>query len=1129
MMSTSPVPPQSSSKLSPPTLGQVAGDLKWTQPAGAANQGFFGGLHFNGMAVAAFNLAQAGAQLVGTDVYSGESVVTELSQNLAYRPIAIPTFNTAGALAGDYQSFETIFTDPAVYGIQQGKISLGTQVASNLVVVGNDTIVFVSADNRLIGFQFTAPNTATQIFTTNSSGGTVSNVSLQAVDQNTFLYVAPDAATGSGVAYYVSRNGLIGSPIPVQFAVGPVCVAAPYFYILGDDGTDWLFQQYRLDGTSEPWPSYPTLGADSLLLNNVVLYNGALYVGASDGNIYSIDVNSGTSLPTIVTGAYFTSFTPIFIQDGAIFFGEQNGKAYAYDIASDGAKSVYYDTSIDPTWMVGVENGLSVLLNQNGLIGVDLSAALRGFSTDSVLMAEDYVSDGKGGSTPATPAYRTTVQLIDENKNPRVNTSVRIESTDAVTIVAGGESYPLNGSGQAVWLQTDGGGYLDFVSLATDITSPALYLWGAFMVQGEALVVYPDHEALNRLTSYQGSDYQGAKDFSGNTLLPQGVDADQLASTVQNTLGNGVVSTSALNPYSSFPTTTTNLAYQSTKGPTPRAFNAGSCQTFNTSLTFDASGNCTGVAYGHGSGDAKAVEGALFLSFNDFKADIINGAKKIKSMMVTFETDIQHEIQSIEGDIYQFTITAFEDAVSVISGLLKTVFNDLEKAVEWLSKIFDWTAIKTMQANIVGWVDAFNTNIRTSLTNDTQTIIDTLHNFFQDGEKEISGYISDITSDLGVQTFGEQQVNGNDPKQVFGSNGSFAQSRSMHSKMKDNAKSAAITIPTTLPLSLKDAFATIEKLITETIPQQIEPIADELAQALEAFFNSFTHLFTKPSEFFTQSLGSLLTIIGNLGQLALTALDDCLEVVVVLIADLIGTLFNVITGNFQIPVLSELFQLIFGRPLTLIDLVAWVVAIPAVLLSDLTGANSGKLGSQNADQLVAWGASSIFGGLWDALDDGLNVDPDDAIAWIDLATGVLTYGLSVPTSFVFNGDGPSIAYYMMGSFPLLMSFSNAINAAVQPAPESPEGLAEIQAWNTTCYNNDGRMGLIMLVMSCLLAKTDSTNFDGPGHKTLVANIFSNVGLIAKFVDPIAKEVTAFTDAICPLTATILTFSVEAPS
>lgn len=773
-----------------------------------------------------------------------------------------------------------------------------------------------------------------------------------------------------------------------------------------------------------------------------------------------------------------------------------------------------YGLGNSPGYMVGLENGVSVLLGPDGIMyGVDLTAEVRAYSCDSVLMAEDYVAGGPQGYQPANPGYRTTLQLLDGNNNPRANTAVRIEASDTVTITSGGASTTLAGAGDAMWITTDQSGNLDFVSVAEDIQTPALYIWASFMNQNETIVVYPDHQALTKLANSQASDYQTGKDFDGNSVLPAGVPASAVASTVQNTMGASMAASGVRavnNPYAAFPASTTNMVYQAVKGSAARTFAVGGAQSFTT--TIDESGN---VSFSSGLSERFGLRSAQTFGFAEFKRDVAQAGKKIKQFAVKVGDAVEHEITAIDNTIYNFTITCIEDAVTALTGLFKTIFSDIMKAVHFLSSLFDWEAIKKNHELILTRVQNVQTQLRTYLTTDTDKLKTRLHTMFQDWEKDIELNVKQTSSQQTGSNISNSQTGGSDPKQVFGTGGGYAQAKGFQSKVRDNGKGApAPLIATTLPLTPQAAFQTIQNLFETQIPQALQPIEADLKTAITNLITGFKTIFTDPMAFVKSSFSDLLDLLADIAVLAIQAVDYTFELVITVLADLVDTIFSLLTGSFQIPILSDLFKLIFGRELHLLDLAAWAIAVPVTIVQKLTSASATRRLGGVAQDIFAM-ISMFTGGLIDAFNDSLNLDPSTPWNWVDFAVGILTAVLALPPDADFTNDA-QIAYYALGLIPLILCGASAINATrLNTLPRTEAQQADVDGFNFLAYYGSSACGFLLTLFTVEAAVLKNSAF---GATVVKENITANIALMTKYMDFTFRDLTVLSDMVCPTAA-----------
>ncbi len=1117
------------------SLGDASqGAVKWVSNFGVVDENpstASYALHALGLGLTVFHTSYGGSISIN-DFYLGTAPEGFTELGLPGGTFSNPVFLDGSrviVIAGSDNVFRTIIRNPdGSLNIQQ--VKMPNQVwASNLTSVDGDTVVYVDVSNQLNGVTIASDGASLSIaFRQRPQIATIQTAVVRVIDSGHFAFIVPDN-TGASSCYYLTRTTTLRG-FTAEFATGPFCVAAPYIYCLEDDGTQYLIEQFRLDEPEgfEGWKAY--LGPNSVAVGNLLIANNSIYCGYGT-SLQSLRLDTGAmSTLQVGGGKYLMTASPIFVEDGILYICIPNGQLYAVDLASGGAETLSYSFNSLPflSQPVGVENGLFVVLtyidNFVCLAGVDLSSLLHGYTTDSILMAEDTVAGGASGYMPANPGYRTVVHLTDENDMPRANTPIRIEASDAVTITSGGLTSKLTNPGDNVWLTTNPNGDLHIVCSADDIQSPALYLWAVFMDTSEAMVVYPDHVNLNKLTRAQSDDYSKATGFDGSSVFPSNVDPGQLAQTVSGVLGVGSVIDPPAGPYSSYGTSP-NLVYQAVKGAVGRAMKAAANATsFTTDINADGS-----ISYNPSSGVSSLhLQGALILSWDDFKNDVVNAGKKIKQLAVNIGADIEHLITTVDGAVYQFTVDTFEKAVGVVTGLFKTILADFEKAIEWLSALFDWGTIKQLQAQIKSAVTTFQTNVHNYLGQDASKLQSLLTTYFTNAAKAVDQYFTTMSKDLGGSTLGSRQPNGGDPQQLYtnppgqssGSQpGAYAHSQAMSSKLQDNIRSA--TKSSSLPNGAASFLSTFTDVLNNQIPAKLSAAGylDQAKQAATDIPGAFGTFLSNPGGALQHTFADLLQIMGDFSALFLDGTAVAIDVVIGVITEMLDILIDLLTGSMEIPVLGPLFKLIFGTDLTFLDLVSFVIAVPTSIMMKIAGVSSseGLLGAESLWQVYAYCLSSSWGGIVDALSDAIAETGDDPICIVDICFGLITWALGAPFSG-FGGDNAAIVYFSLGPIPIFISLANAINYWALDEDPTPEALAEAKDFANNCYALQGYYGIGGLTYAILGSVDDPSYFLGNKSATLVGNVFSNSGLISKLLYPKVPKLTIATDVLFPMAA-----------
>lgn len=238
-----------------------------------------------------------------------------------------------------------------------------------------------------------------------------------------------------------------------------------------------------------------------------------------------------------------------------------------------------------------------------------------------------------------------------------------------------------------------------------------------------------------------------------------------------------------------------------------------------------------------------------------------------------------------------------------------------------------------------------------------------------------------------------------------------------------------------------------------------------LKAQLSEIENGFKGVFkvSSATEFFERSLASLVDIFALLieGVLAVTKalIDGLLKVV----GDLIDFLFNAKTGLFtrpiKIPILSALYSQLFGgAPLTLLDLIMLVLAIPVTIVykvltghypgSDLTP-KTGALGTldsrvlRNVSGIISGVATMVWGvltGFNDYQPSAAPVQPNDLAAPNPLQVLALCFGFirwgfvepqisaKTPSTLAWVNWGVAYAPLVTGEF---INIAKAANGVTQ--------------------------------------------------------------------------------------------------
>jgi len=557
---------------------------------------------------------------------------------------------------------------------------------------------------------------------------------------------------------------------PTHVPSGGMTLDRDRLYVTCADGT--VTAMNLADG-SVAWSKAKT----NLAINSKpVVIGTAVYVGSTDGSLYAFDGPTGDDLWQLNAGSAIS--TDLIAEDGAIYFATQgNGVElpptfFSVDSASQGNDVLIYPVPDADTILFdqGQSNGVAYFYGKQNVYAVNMDMILHEFNVDTKLIVEDYdtsadPSDPSSQAVGNDTSYRITLALFDPLKMPRVNQAVKVWASSTVYLANVTDSQGTRlqiGPTTPLWVQTDGSGKVTLAVSAYDdgskggtgssttsplVNCPAVYAWANFMMPGEAIVIYPDHEHLGKMANVQGQSSASTSTLSANASSARvatddtlylntatGYDGSKLilsgyqdstsltniATTMRNVIGtrnqasvskpNGVGANAPANKYIAFPASMPSVNYASDNTqPTTRPFVPGADPVF----TMDISG-ASGVPTSYqptyddsrpsnlpppstvatGVVTIQMADGTLAItSIGDFFKKVVKGTEKVAKVAWKFAVNAVNTVIHTAESVYNLVITSVEDAITAVVGFLKSVVADIKKAIEWLSALFNWGAI----------------------------------------------------------------------------------------------------------------------------------------------------------------------------------------------------------------------------------------------------------------------------------------------------------------------------------------------------------------------------------------------------------------------------------------------------
>lgn len=970
---------------------------------------------------------------------NNQSPAFSLSQSLGTNPLPSGAFQppvTDGTYY--YVGSETFvaqcdFTSyPQVIAQFQGVPSAG--VGSALVLY-NGQLIFLGNDGKVYSFSTLSLQLLWSI-TIGSTGGSITLVG------NT-LYILSGMQLG---AIDLLARAEKWPPVSIGVA-GTMIFANGNLLVSSSQGNLLAFSS--ADG-SQQW-SYPAGSSLSGPLSPVTPYNGSLYFLANSV-LYRIDALAGSYISSI--GTAFDSGNAPQIEDGQCYVtsGDGSSSFTMYSVPVDLSGLLQYAVNSQGSF-VGVENGVAYFTHSNGgsqpaqIAAYDFGAQQHGFFCESELMADAYVAGTSGSAAPSTASFRTHIQLLDPTGMPRANKSVRVwcsaDPTEPATLISGSVTAQISSSGAAgtgsVWLTTDSAGELSLVIQADDISCPALYLYGTFMSPGEAIVIYPDHDTATTLAAVPSSQLQSAQSYSG-TLFPSDYDATDLSTHINRAFqGSSSVSTKrgrtvpvrskprdhrrhrkglllGANPYIAYPGSTPNMAYfADLSSGTNRVFQPANSSPWTLSID-----QATGAAtIKEGAQQLSPVPlGSIFSDIKHLTDQVVKGVEKVVTVVVQVGSSIVHQIATDAGNLYNITVNAIEAAIASVASVLKTiatfasdVTGAIVKVAEAFSSFFHWDDIFKLKDQLKeqilgtgstpGIFQSLQSWVNLQGSNGQYPPFSSLY-----GQLGV-GNVTQGTSTIGSTSIQSQQVDGNNPQDLYSKGGakSYTKSRWLTSKVKDNAGQATTGAPTT---PLGDATSDFGTAISNMVTIATQSVSSSQLAAVKASASKLGKGIVHPSNLVTGGLGTLLdqfleqavTTVLEFSEGLITGLFDNLA----LFGEGVISILNTPISSF--PVIGDLWKLVTGGSLpSFLDVACLMVAVPAFFIEQLSG--TGQAVANAAADIISIISNAIY-----VIVDTANEIFEEAppvLTGIYLSLSVLVFALSVPVDLSTN---PAIAYVL---------------------------------------------------------------------------------------------------------------------
>ena len=327
--------------------------------------------------------------------------------------------------------------------------------------------------------------------------------------------------------------------------------------------------------------------------------------------------------------------------------------------------------------------------------------------------------------------------------------------------------------------------------------------------------------------------------------------------------------------------------------------------------------------------------------WNDLKHGVEHAWNKAKHFVVkTWDQikndvgDIVHQVEVVIADaakaIGKWVVKTVKDVVDHVVSFLKKVWTLLKDIYNFLKALFDWKEI--LQVHDV-LRDTFNNNLKGLEYEVGNTIPNEIDQWFTEVKTKlakglgVAGDNDQVRGSIGSQ---KSRISGNSGTCV--SHSKSSKSKWMTNKLKGHATSkhasppnpyggaGTLSAPFTAPLFTSGSGASLNQDFTKMI-------------------GDFSTVLDQPGGLASVTVKELLNILDDVLNIVIDLAEDLLIALLDLVAFAVKQIDKLLNHELDIPFISALYELISGHPLTILDVLCLISAIPVHIVSSILDIN----------------------------------------------------------------------------------------------------------------------------------------------------------------------------------------------
>lgn len=539
--------------------------------------------------------------------------------------------------------------------------------------------------------------------------------------------------------------------------------------------------------------------------------------------------------------------------------------------------------------------------------------------------------------------YSTEITVFDANGVIRPGTRFQVWSDSTAAANINGQTYLLD-AGRPVSCTSNYSGKVKVIVTTTMLSTPFIIFSTELMRPGESISVEPNAGIQNTLAQVTPAQLEE------NLGLGE-TDAANIAPALRSAMSLLRKSPPAVSKYLSANPDRRGLYYRAsddaplyneidlsaiTKQSWRLDFSSGA-PVFKT-LTPDDALTCPDDS----SGPPPDARG--FFDWLDDLGDLVNsvirGVAKVacitvKAIAEGVQTAIEVVINSVKY-VYSATLKLVEQVFDIVACIFETVGATFAKVFEWLGFIFNWPdilrtheVINYAMLQCKEFVKAANSALRAMASDGIAYARGTV-------QSSIDGF---ITSILGQTTAGAGGTTILQLSQEYGKPSSTSQQIAGTNIVLDGfvdnadaAQPAGGSFSERLQSSVTDPVSTLIGQMTQ-LGGDDGPI--QTSTAFAEAFDYFKSIPAEPDKLLQLVAAGLLKLLEGIATLCLNLAQSLVNALFDALNNALDALWGLLNEEWKIPFVSALYKKIAGNPLSMLDLMSLIVAVPATVVYKL--------------------------------------------------------------------------------------------------------------------------------------------------------------------------------------------------